>query len=465
MPSIEGLYLRCPVWVQELACDAHGRQLRNLRYGGNYSRILADAEQRSTWPQERIEEFRDRRLRAFILHAVETVPFYRRRFLELGIDAREIRTLADIVRLPVLEKAEVQDQTQAFVSEGVPASAQIVAHTSGTTGAGLRFRVTKEAVREQWAVWWRYRRWHGLHFGLKCGTFAGRSIVPLSQTQAPFWRTSKPLCQILFSGYHMSPANMAAYVEALRRNRPPWLHGYPSLLALLAAYIHEKRLELGYQLQWVTVGAENLLEQQASIIHRAFGVQPKQHYGMAEAVANFSECERGQLHVDEDFAAVEFLARGDGSTYRVVGTNFSNPAMPLIRYDVGDVVSLSDSPCLCGRPGRIVHSVDGRNEDYIVLRDGAKIGRLDHIFKDLTDIREAQILQRRIGEVTLRVVRGPHYTRDDERRLLLATRQRLGTTVDVQIEYFEELPRSSTGKLRFVISDLEEGKLEVVKSE
>jgi len=175
---------------------------------------------------------------------------------------------------------------------------------------------------------------------------------------------------------------------------------------------------------------------------------------MAEAVANFSECEQGRLHVDEDFAAVEFVPLGDGRSYRVVGTNFTNPATPLVRYDTGDIVSLLDGSCPCGRPGRLVERVDGRQEDYVMLRDGARVGRMDHIFKDMVRVREAQIYQTRPGEIIYRVVRGSGYGPEDEQRLLEETRLRLGDGASVRIEYVDEIPRTRSGKLRFVVSEI-----------
>jgi phenylacetate-CoA ligase len=238
------------------------------------------------------------------------------------------------------------------------------------------------------------------------------------------------------------------------------LHGYPSLLVLLAKYLLDTPAGLGYQVRWVTTGAENLLPHQAETIRLAFGTRPKQHYGMAEGVANISECERGRLHVDEDFAAVEFLPMGDGRSYHVVGTNFSNPATPLVRYDVGDVVTLLDETCPCNRPGRLVERVDGRQEDYVILRNGVRVGRMDHIFKDLVRIREAQIYQVRPGELIYRIVRGNGYGPVDEQRLLHETRLRLGESASIQIEYMNSIERGTSGKLRFVVSEISEGCLE-----
>jgi phenylacetate-CoA ligase len=253
---------------------------------------------------------------------------------------------------------------------------------------------------------------------------------------------------------------MPAYVDELRRRRPPWLHGYPSLLALLAAHLLDSGGDLGYDVRWVTTGAENLLPHQVTAIERAFGVRPIQHYGLAEAVANISQCELASLHVDEDFAAVEF-APLDGDVYRIVGTNLTNRAAPLLRYDSEDLAFVpSERSCSCGRPGRIVERVDGRHEDYVVLRNGARVGRMDHIFKDMVNVREAQIRQAVPGELVMHVVRGSEYSDADEHMLLEETAKRVGEDMRVEIEYVDALPRTSSGKLRFVVSDVEGAAIE-----
>jgi phenylacetate-CoA ligase len=194
------------------------------------------------------------------------------------------------------------------------------------------------------------------------------------------------------------------------------------------------------------------------LMSRAFGVRPVQHYGMAEAVANVSECDRGRLHVDEDFAAVELVPRDSGS-YSVVGTNFTNRLTPFVRYEVDDLVTIvPDAGCECGRPGRVVERIDGRLEDYVVLKDGTRIGRMDHVFKDMVNVREAQIHQKLPGELTIRVVRMPGYTQADEEAVLHETRKRVGDGTEVKLEYADRLERSAIGKLRFVVSEIGTGR-------
>jgi phenylacetate-CoA ligase len=184
-----------------------------------------------------------------------------------------------------------------------------------------------------------------------------------------------------------------------------------------------------------------------------------QHYGMSEGVANISQFTDGRLYVDEDFAVVEFAPNPAGG-YWIIGTNVSNAALPLIRYEVGDIAELpGGEQATAGFPGREVIRIDGRREDYVVLPNGARIGRLDHVFKDLTMIREAQVVQNTPGAICVRIVRGAGYGERHESQLRHELRQRLGDDIEMQIEYVERIPRTASGKLRFVVSNLEAGKL------
>jgi phenylacetate-CoA ligase len=93
-------------------------------------------------------------------------------------------------------------------------------------------------------------------------------------------------------------------------------------------------------------------------------------------------------------------------------------------------------------------------EDFVVTRSGAQLGRLDHIFKDAVHVREAQIVQQKAGHMTVRVVKTPAYTESDHRALLQAIGQRVGEDVGFEVVYLDEIPRTASGKLRFVVSHL-----------
>jgi phenylacetate-CoA ligase len=289
-------------------------------------------------------------------------------------------------------------------------------------------------------------------------------LTPVGQKKPPFWRRNKNQFenQWIYSNYHLGPETAKYYVEHLRSTRVSWIHGYPSTLALLASLISEQDLDPGDTVRIVTMASENVLESQVETICRAFGAEVRQHYGQAEGVANFSECEYGQIHVDEDYTTVEFLPMDDGAS-RVIGTGVNNSAFFLIRYDTGDRVHEGGDGCECGRSGRIVKSIDGRSEDYIVLPNGSMVGRLDHVFKDMVNVREAQLVQDVRERMKVMIVPLDNYGPDDEKQLLYEFRLRIGDAIELDIDYVERIPRTPSGKLRFVVSSLSSNELGIAR--
>jgi phenylacetate-CoA ligase len=292
---------------------------------------------------------------------------------------------------------------------------------------------------------------HGLQPGTWNGWFGGRSIASVKQQRPPFYRINYPMKQLMFSAHHLKADTVHLYVEQLQKRRITWLHGYPSQISLLASLMKQAGLiRVLPDLKIITTGSENLLETQQNIIAEVLGAPVVQHYGLAEGASNISQHPDGSLRPDQDFAYTEFIPLNEENPElcRIIGTNYHNPAFPLLRYDTGDLARIRWEN---GVP--VVLSIDGRQEDYITLPDGLKLGRLDHIFKKITEVREAQIYQPETGRVVLRIVKNTGYDAAGQEKMLLAeTRKRLGNSIHIEIEYLDAIPRTKSGKLRFVIS-------------
>ena len=459
--DLESLYLKMPVAIQNALVSIEGWRIQKRRYDGEFFSLF---KEKNTWEQGENKFYQlkhqKKRLKKFLTQAQKS-KFWTKRYFEFGIDLSADDIISELSKLPVLTKPEVKENYSDIDLSSKGEWDTINCHTSGTTGSGLIFPVAKSAECAQWATWWRYRFWHGIGFDTWCGYFGGRSLVSLGEKRPPFWRINRPGHQIMFSAYHLSEQTASHYIEAINRYKVPWLHGYPSTLAYLAGLKKDLALPDTPSVRVVTVGAESLLFHQKKMIESTFDVPVREHYGMAEGVANISECPEGCLHVDEDFSYVEFLKIPQTKNlYKIVGTNWTNPAFPLIRYDTGDIATIENKTCSCGRMGRVVSNIDGRKEDFVVLPSGAKVGRLDHIFKDMIKINAAQIFQPEEGMINLRIVPGKDYSiTKDEVALLSETRKRLGDEIKIIVEYMQELPHTQSGKLRFVVSDLIENKV------
>jgi phenylacetate-CoA ligase len=269
--------------------------------------------------------------------------------------------------------------------------------------------------------------------------------VPASQTRPPFWRWDTGEKRLLCSSYHLSTENLPAYAEAFEKYRPDFIHGYPSSLCLLD----------GYRPKAVFTASETLLDFQRQAIERAFGAKVFNWYGNTEMTCNIVECAAGNLHYRLDYGVLELL--DDGT---MIGTGLNNRAMPLIRYRVGDRATAKAGTCSCGCAFPMIERIDGRVEDYIRTPDGRFVGRLDHLFKDAKHIREAQIVQTRLDEVLLRIVKENGF---DEKPVLSEARQRLGDAMRVRFEYVNAIERTAAGKFRFIVSQLPREQLELVR--
>jgi phenylacetate-CoA ligase len=451
--NIEEIYSRVPIIIQNALINIESERLKIRRYGGEYEKIEKEIFERINNSYEVLEEYRLKCLSIHLYKASNT-EYWKNIFRKYGVKTESNNPYNEINKLPIITKNEVKNNINKIINKR-DNNGIIETHTSGTTGGGMRFYTTKKTEKITWATWWRYRLWHGINKQCWCGYFGGRSIVPIKQIKPPYWRYNIPFKQILFSTYHLSEQTAKYYISELNKSGITWLHGYPSMISLLADYIIEQNLNVP-KIRIVTTGAENLLKSQKEKIEIAFNTKVFQHYGQAEGVANISECSNNHLHVDEDFSYVEFIpVENDNKYYRIIGTNWHNHAFPLIRYDTGDIVTLKENiNHKCKNKGRVVETIDGRKEDYIFLKNGAKIGRMDHVFKDLINIKEAQIIQKKNYDIIVNIVKNSKYSDKDEHIVRMEFEKRIGKEINIHINYINQIERTKAGKLRFVINEI-----------
>ena len=108
--------------------------------------------------------------------------------------------------------------------------------------------------------------------------------------------------------------------------------------------------------------------------------------------------------------------------------------------------------CECGRSSKVLTRVDGRIEDYIVTPEGRKIMRFDYVFKDTQNVRNAQVVQRALGSICLRIVRRPSYSISDEEFLRQEVKNKVSSQLLVDFEYVDEIEPENNAKIRAVKS-------------
>jgi len=437
----KNIHDRLPIWAQTVAVNVASAGNFRDKYGAAFHRFLSELQANEHKSRDELLADQQRALRDLLGYAVACVPFYRRR--DLPPD--------DFAQWPIIDKGTVAAAPDKFLSDETARERLMTLNTSGTTGTPLTVYFTKEYHQMEMAFRWRHKAWADCPFLSRSAYISGHPVVPPNQKRPPFWRVDYIEKRLLCSSYHLIEENLPFYVDAIARFAPHFIHGYPSSLYLLA--------QVGsFSPKAVFTASETLLDFQRATIERAFDAKVFNWYGHSEFTCNIVECAAGNLHYRTDYGVLEVL--DDGA---MICTGLNNRAMPLIRYKVGDRIVAKAGTCPCGCAFPLIERIEGRVEDYVRTPDGRFIGRLDHLFKDAQHVREAQVVQRQLDELVLRVVKADGFDSHDEQVILNEARQRLGDSIRVRFEFVDRIERTAAGKFRFLVSQLPREQLELGK--
>jgi phenylacetate-CoA ligase len=172
------------------------------------------------------------------------------------------------------------------------------------------------------------------------------------------------------------------------------------------------------------------------------------------------ECERHEgLHINADSVFVEVERNGrpaaPGEPGSIIVTDLTNRAMPILRYQIGDVGVTSDRQCPCGRGLPLLEKVEGREADYVVTTAGRLISGIsltENLAIEVPGAAQVQIVQERLDHFRFRIVRGPEFAPRSIDKLRQMVSERFGAATSFECEYVERILPEASGKYRFCIS-------------
>ncbi|MHB0937011.1 MAG: phenylacetate--CoA ligase family protein [Armatimonadota bacterium] len=449
--NLQQLYFALPVWVQEAALSQYGRYLDRLYYGAGYDRWREHFDMTEWSTSAQMQEYQLEALRKILGTALRTVPWFHELAHE-GFHIHDLKTLEDLRRLPIMEKEPIRQDPWRFVREDYQRKRLVVHKTSGTTGKSLHIYWSREGLPWWWALHEeRVRRWAGVSQALPRAMIGGRPIVRGSTTAPPFWRFNRHWRQLYMSSYHISPTTAPHYIGALRRYGSRWITGYGSAISLLGEHLLEQPAEL--DIKAVLTSGDTVTPRQRQAIEEGFRTRMFDYYGSAEGCCVISECERGSLHVQPEAGILEILGEEGnpcppGVEGEFICTGLGNDAMPLVRYRTGDYGCWSKRPkCACGRQSPLVGHITGRTDDYLVLPDGRRQGRLSTAMKQAPSVKQAQLAQDAPDHAWLLVVPDAGYRDEDGKALLDDLFSRIGShAIRIDVRPVREIPPTSVGK-------------------
>jgi phenylacetate-CoA ligase len=430
--------------------------LHELAKGHDTLRLRRSLERSQWWTAEKLELHQVERLRSLLSRAGKRVPYYRRLFNELRFDPEAIGSLSDLGRLPFLTKDVIRKNLEDLTAKGARLS---LFNTGGSTGEPLQFFIGKERVSHDVAAKWRATRWFRVDIGDPEIVVWGSPIELGAQDRVREVRDRILRTQLL-PAFEMSEKRLDEFLDRICETRPRMLFGYPSALSLIARHARARGRDLrtaGVEVAFVT--AEQLFDHQKQLIAETFGCAVANGYGGRDLGFVAHECPEGGLHVTAEDILVEIVHEegsvlSKGEKGEIVVTHLASGDFPFVRYRTGDMGTLSEWLCPCGRGLPLLEAVHGRTTDFIVAEDGTVMHALAVIYavRDVPGVKNFKVVQEDLSHTRVFVIPENGFSQEAEDKIRARLIERLGKGVCVSMERVDEIPRSASGKHRYVES-------------
>lgn len=423
----------------------------------------AGDEARAAWCSARLAELRR--------HAIERSPHYR--------EAHRGLEDAPLDQLPVVTKADVVDRFDEMVTDPRLRARHLreaIEPADGPHRALGRYRVAMSSGSSGRPGLFAFdeREWVSLlAAAARARGIAGPSAAPGTVRAAKVGSPALSHLSRQLSGTLRDPRkpsvdlsaadDLTDICTALQRARPDVLSGYASVLAALAAEQIEGRLDI--RPAQVFSGGEVLTSAARAIVRDAWGTEPFDQYLTTEAGFVAMECPAHEgLHILDDHVIVEVVDEAGntvpegGQGARVLLTVLSSRTIPLIRYQLDDLVVRADGQCACGRRSPRLASIAGGARDLLRFqgRSGPEVAVHPVTLTSLLDGEAVRAWQVELdpANLLLRVV-GPQPSFSAERvaDAIRASIARAGAVAPaVQVEVVDQLARSASGKASLIVS-------------
>lgn len=416
-------------------------------------------EQTERLSPEALREAQFEQLSVILRHAYETIPFYRSRLSAVGYKPNHPLTAETFLRIPLLQRSDIQTNGKALLSNRPPASHGRITSglTSGSTGRPIEYYGT-ELTRFFWhAFTLREHVWHDRQIDGKLAAIR----TGLKNTLAPTWG---PPADIVFVTGPCATLDIRTDVEAqidwLIEQDPKYLLTYPTNARALAQACLLRGLRPKSLCEVRTLG-EMVDQEVRDLCRKAWGAKLVDIYSSREVGYLALQCpDHEHYHVQAENLFLEVLDSDDrpctaGQVGRIVISTLNNFAMPLVRYETNDYAEVG-YPCSCGRGLPVLKRILGRRRNMVTLPNGHRhwpsTGYKEWSVK--LPIVQAQIVQRSLTTIEARLVPSRPLTHAEEMEFAAILQRSLGYPFEILFSYQQTLLRSVGGKFEDFVSEL-----------
>ena len=445
-----------------------GYPLQDLVNGTNILKTLKFLKISQYWDETRIYEYQLKKLKNLIDYAIRNVPYYENIFNKIKLTSNDIRTFDDISKIPILTKEILRKENNRLISRTFSRKYANKGKTGGTTGPPVI--VYKDIYNRSltWASYFRWYEWMDINYYDPITSFWGAQTVLNHSYKTKVKDSILYFIQnkLVFNSFNMNEENFLSIYNTILKQKPVLIKGYLSSILHFAKFIDEQNLDI-IKLKAISTTTETLLPHNREYLEQIFKVPIFDQYGCGEISAISYECPRHNgLHINQEHVICEIHDESNktitNKSGRVIATDLDNLVMPFIRYENGDMATITDTKCACGVNQPLMKSIEGRSVDTITLKDGNKVHGV--FFTDIlyelgiltNQIQKFQVYQKELGKIEFRF----EVNKPLEKEIYKKMEKSLSRFFnDVIIVEKKKLVNEDNGKFRYIINKINTGNI------
>ncbi len=333
----------------------------------------------------------------------------------------------------------------------------IISLTGGTTGASMKVIYTKKDMQERFATLDHFRAQHGYELGKKTAWFSGKNLITQKDINGGICSHYDFVNKIRFySTFLINEKNFDVYWKSLNEFQPEFLVGFPSSVFEICQIARDRGLKYKGKVRVFFPTAETVLPEHREVISEILGCKLVDQYASSEGAPFILECSKGHLHIHPLTGIFEVVDEdlNPAQSGQMLVTSFTTHGTPLVRYRIGDSITLADNSkkCACGSIFPLVERIDGRTNDYILSPTHGKVnlGNISNSTKDTRGIVCFQLIQDKIDHLEVRIVASKDFDKKQEMNFISSLRERIGNEIVLDVRYVEAIEKEKSGKFRIV---------------
>ena len=454
------IYYFLPVFFQNLVISIYGLYWKKRRFGGVFKKEVELFRSRNSFSKHQWDKYQEKELRKLLVHSFKNVPFYKKKYTDAGFSLKFFKNfkLKDLNKLPFLEKEELRQFGTTELLSNIRNKGNFYS-SSGSTGTPTSIYYSRE-FHQKWSAAFevRIREWAGVNRYTPRGMIGGRKIV--KSNKPPFYRYNYFEKQTYFSAYHISQNNVQNYLRGIIKGKVEYMTGYAMSNYLLAVEF-EKAGIVPPKMKAVITSSETLTNEMRRTLEKVYDCKVFDSYSGVEACGLISEANDRKLLNSPDVGIIEVLDKKGNNVKEneigeLISTGLLNYDQPLIRYRIGDRISLGNFNEFNDRTQMpIIKSINGRIEDVVIGPNGNIMVRFHSVFIDIDGLIASQIIQKTISHILLKLVVDDQYKKLKSEKIMTdRLNYQLGNSIKISYKYVNDLPRTSSGKIKAVISKI-----------